>query len=62
MDKWPILYLSLATLSLLLSKNSFFAVADIKAAYLPTRLGGFGRQPFKVRRFKHNECQIGYVE
>ncbi len=52
-DKWPIRYLSLATLSLLLSKKCFFAVADIMAAYLLTRLGSCGRQPFKVKKFKH---------
>jgi hypothetical protein len=61
-DRWPIRYLSLQALSLLLSKNCFFAVADIKAAYLLTRLGGCGRPPFKVKRFKQNECQNGYVE
>ena len=49
-------------LSLLLRKNCFFGVADIKAAYLLTRLGGCGRPPFKVKRFKTNECQNGYVE
>lgn len=61
-DPWPNRYLSLAVLSLLLRKNCFFGVADIKAAYLLTRLGGCGRPPFKVKRFKTNECQNGYVE
>jgi hypothetical protein len=37
-------------------------VADIKAAYLLTRLGGCGRPPVKVKRYKRNECQNGYVE
>ena len=61
-DPWPVRYLSLAGLSLLLSRNSFFCVEDIQAAYLLTRLGGCGRRPVKVKRFKHSECQNGYVE
>ena len=61
-DPWPIRYLSMAMLSLLLSKNCFFCVADIKAAYLLTRLGGCGRPPVKVKRYKTNESQNGYVE
>ena len=61
-DPWPMRYLSLAGLSLLLSKNCFFCVEDIQAAYLLTRLGGCGRRPVKIKRFKHNECQNGYVE
>ncbi len=61
-DPWPVRYLSMQTLSLLLSKTCFFCVADIKAAYLLTRLGGCGRPLVKVKRYKHNECQNGYVE
>ena len=52
-DPWPIRYLSLQGLSLLISWNCFFCVAGIKAAYLLTRLGGFGRRPVKVKRFKN---------
>ena len=61
-DKWPVKYLSMATLSLLLSWNCLFCVADIQAAYLMTQLGGCGRAPRKVKRIKTNESQTGYVE
>jgi hypothetical protein len=61
-DPWPVKYLSMATLSLLLSWNCLFCVADIQAAYLMTQLGGCGRAPRKVRRRKTNEAQTGYVE
>jgi hypothetical protein len=61
-DPWPVKYLSMATLSLLLSWNCLFCVADIQAAYLMTQLGGCGRAPRKVKRLKTNESQTGYVE
>jgi hypothetical protein len=61
-DPWPIKYLSLSSLSLLLSWNCLFCVADIQAAYLMTQLGGCGRPPRKVKRLKTNESQTGYVE
>ena len=61
-DRWPVKYLSIATLSLLLSWNCLFWVADIQAAYLMTRLGGCERAPRRVKRFKTNESQTGYVE
>ena len=61
-DRWPVKYLSMAVLSLLLSWNCLFCVVDIKAAYLMTQLGGCGRKPRKVKRLKTNESQTGYVE
>ena len=61
-DPWPMKYLSLSSLSLLLSWNCLFCVADIQAAYLMTQLGGCGRPPRKVKRLKTNESQTGYVE
>ena len=61
-DRWPVKYLSMAALSLLLSWNCFFCVADIQAAYLMTQLGGCGRATRKVKRLKTNQAQTGYIE
>jgi hypothetical protein len=59
-DRWPISYLLGCLCSS--AKNCFFCVADMKAAYLLTRLGGCWRPPMKVKLYKTNESQNGYVE
>ena len=59
-DPWPVRYLSMAGLSLLIGRNSFMYLADLSAAYLLTRLGGCGQEKIPKRRFATNLQKKGY--
>jgi hypothetical protein len=48
-DPWPVRYLSMAGLSLLIGRNSFMYLADLSAACLLTRLGGCGQEKIPGR-------------
>ena len=61
-DPWPVKYLSTASLSLMLGKNSIFFVLDLKAAYLLTEMIGCGGPSRDVFRMALNAARDGYVQ
>ena len=60
-DPWPVRYISIKGLSLLLERNSLFWTRDLAGAYYNGVLGGCGASPKEVLTWVLNSAQNGYV-
>ena len=59
-DAWPVKYISLKGLSLILTRNSIFWWRDLDCAYLQSVLGGCGRPWRQVQRWILSQDKSGY--
>ena len=60
-DPWPVRYISIKGLSLLLERNSLFWTRDLAGAYYNGVLGGCGASPKEVLIWVLNAARNGYV-
>jgi hypothetical protein len=60
-DPWPVRYISIKGLSLLLVRNTLFWTRDLAGAYYNGVLGGCGASPKEVLMWVLNAARNGYV-